>query len=90
MFVRLDHDEYDHDEYDDPADAEADRRVLAWGSSANPNTVDGELQNMNAFAQAAINATGWRRLAARAGAWLALGLIAAYLLVVLVESIRGR
>jgi hypothetical protein len=84
-FVRL-----EDDEYDDPADAEADRRVLGWGGSANPNTVDGELQNMSAFAQAAINASGWRRLAARAGAWLALGLIAGYLLVVLVASIRGH
>ena len=83
----------DDDEYDeplDPADLEADRRVLSWGSRSNPTTVDGELQNMSLFAQAAVNARGWRRYAARVGAWLALALIAGYLVVVLVSSIRGR
>jgi hypothetical protein len=80
----------DYEDYDDPADAEADRRVLSWGSRANPNTVDGELQNVSAFADAAGNATGWRRLAARTAAWTALLLIATYVVVVLVLSIKGH
>jgi hypothetical protein len=80
----------DPDDYDDPADAEADRRVLSWGSTANANTADGEIQNISAFASAAINATGWRRTAARVGAWLALAFIAGSLLAVLIISIRAH
>ena len=74
----------------DPADAEADRRVLSWGSTANPNTVDGELQNMAAFAAAASRATGWRRHVARIGAAVALALIAASLIATLVIAARGH
>jgi hypothetical protein len=74
----------------DPADAEADRRVLSWGSAANPNTVDGELQNMAAFASAASRATGWRRHAARLGALIALGLIGLALVASLIISMRGN
>ncbi|HSY15245.1 MAG TPA: hypothetical protein VK816_04595 [Jatrophihabitantaceae bacterium] len=76
------------DPEDDPADVEADRRVLQWGSVANPNTADGELQNMHAFAQAARNATGWRRTVARLAAWSGLLLITAYVLAALVVAIR--
>jgi hypothetical protein len=74
----------------DPADAEADRRVLSWGSTANPNTVDGELQNMAAFASAASRATGWRRHVARIGALVALALIAGSLIATLVIAARGH
>jgi hypothetical protein len=84
--VRVD----DEDEYDDPADAEADRRVLGWGGPANPNTADGELQGMSAFASAAVNARGWRRHAARLGALIALALIATYVVAVLVISVRHK
>lgn len=81
----------DWDEDDvDPADAEADRRVLSWGSAANPNTVDGELQNMSAFASAAARATGWRRAAAQIGALVALGLIALAIVATLIVSMRGH
>ncbi len=81
------HADYDDDasEFDlpvDPADAEADRRVLGWGTAANPNTADGELQGISAFAEAAIAAKGWRRKAARIAAWTALILIACYVLLV--------
>jgi hypothetical protein len=64
------------------ADADADRRVLGWGSSANPNTADGQIQAMNAFAAAAVNAKGWRRTVARIAAWVVLLLIAGYVLLV--------
>jgi hypothetical protein len=74
----------------DPADAEADRRVLSWGSSANPNTIDGELQNLSAFASAASRATGWRRHAARIGALLALALIGLAIVATLIVSTRGH
>ena len=74
----------------DAADAEADRRVLSWGSSANPNTIDGELQNLSAFASAAARATGWRRHAARVGALLALALIGLAIVATLIVSTRGR
>jgi hypothetical protein len=66
----------------DAADAEADRRVLGWGGPANPNTADGEIQGISAFADAAIAAKGWRRTAARLAAWLALIFIAGYVLLV--------
>ena len=77
--------DFDDPEFDgpnDPADAEADRRVLGWGGPANPNTADGELQAMSAFADAASAAQGWRRSAARLAAWIALALIASYVLLV--------
>jgi hypothetical protein len=74
--------DHDDDEFIDPADAEADRRVLGWGGPANPNTAAGELQGMSAFADAATVAKGWRRTAARTAAWLALLFIAGYVLLV--------
>jgi hypothetical protein len=75
----------DTDEPDDlgsEADAEADRKVLGWGGPANPNTADGEIQGISAFAGAAINATGWRRSVAKLFAWGALIFIVVYVLVV--------
>jgi hypothetical protein len=66
----------------DPADIEADRRVLGWGTRANPNTADGEIQSISAFADAAVNATGWRRSVAKLFAWGALVFIVVYVLVV--------
>jgi hypothetical protein len=81
----------DHDDDPiDPEDVEADRRVLSWGSVANPNTVDGELQNMAAFASAASRATGWRRHAARLAAVIALALIGLALVASLIISARGH
>lgn len=37
----------------------------AWGRTANPNTVDGELQNIAAFGTGLTRLSGWRRAAAR-------------------------
>ena len=37
----------------------------AWGRTANPNTADGELQNIAAFGTGLTKLTGWRRTAAR-------------------------
>lgn len=87
-----DRDDDPEDPFDgvDPDDLEADRRVLAWGSTANPNTVDGELQNFAAFAAAASRATGWRRHAARLAAVVALALIVLAIIASLVISARGH
>ncbi len=38
----------------------------AWGRTANPNTVDGELQNLAAFGNGLARLSGPRRLAAKA------------------------
>ena len=38
---------------------------FAWGRTANPNTVDGELQNMAAFGAGLTRLSGPRRTAAR-------------------------
>jgi hypothetical protein len=70
------------DDDDDPADIEADRRVLGWGGPANPNTADGQIQGITAFADAATSATGWRRTLAKLFAWGALIFIVVYVLVV--------
>jgi hypothetical protein len=70
------------DRFNTPDDAEADRRVLGWGGPANPNTADGEIQGISAFAAAATNATGWRRTVAKLFAWGALIFIVIYVLVV--------
>ncbi|MDT4939855.1 MAG: hypothetical protein QOG80_3526 [Pseudonocardiales bacterium] len=53
----------------------------AWGRTANPNTVDGELQNIAAFGAGFLRLSGTRRAAARVVVWLillgfALGFIA--------------
>ena len=70
------------DEIGSDDDAEADRRVLGWGGPANPNTADGEIQGISAFAASAVNATGWRRTVAKAFAWGALIFIVIYVIVV--------
>jgi hypothetical protein len=44
----------------------------AWGRTANPNTADGELQNIAAFGAGLVRLTGWRRTAAKAVVWLIL------------------
>jgi hypothetical protein len=44
----------------------------AWGRTANPNTVDGELQNLAAFGNGLVRLTGRRRTAARLVVWLIL------------------
>ncbi len=66
----------------DPSDLEADQRVLGWGGAANPNTADGQIQGITAFADAATHATGWRRTVAQGFAWGALVFIVVYVIVV--------
>jgi hypothetical protein len=44
----------------------------AWGRTANPNTVDGELQNMAAFSAGFTRLTGPKRTAVKAVVWLIL------------------
>lgn len=44
----------------------------AWGRTANPNTADGELQNLAAFGAGLARLTGPRRTAAKVVVWLIL------------------
>ncbi len=44
----------------------------AWGRTANPNTADGELQNIAAFSSGLRRLTGPRRRAAHLVVWLIL------------------
>jgi hypothetical protein len=44
----------------------------AWGRTANPNTVDGELQNLAAFGAGLARLSGPRRTAAKFVVWLIL------------------
>jgi hypothetical protein len=44
----------------------------AWGRTANPNTADGELQNLAAFGNGLARLSGPRRRAAKIVVWLIL------------------
>ncbi len=44
----------------------------AWGRTANPNTADGELQNLAAFGNGLSRLSGPRRTAAKIVVWLIL------------------
>ena len=44
----------------------------AWLRTANPNTVDGELQNLAAFGDGLVRLSGPRRTAAKVVVWLIL------------------
>jgi hypothetical protein len=66
------------DDIDDPArDADEPEENWppadgAWGRTANPNTVDGELQNIAAFSSGFSRLAGNRRTAAKVVVWLIL------------------
>jgi hypothetical protein len=45
---------------------------FAWGRTANPNSVDGELQNLAAFGTGLSRLSGRRRTAASVVVWLIL------------------
>ena len=45
---------------------------FAWGRTANPNTVDGELQNLAAFGNGLARLSGPRRALAKTVVWLLL------------------
>jgi hypothetical protein len=59
---------------DDPGDPSWASPVVdgAWLRTANPNSVDGELQNLAAFGTGLTRLTGSRRTAARLVVWLIL------------------
>jgi hypothetical protein len=44
----------------------------AWGRTANPNTADGELQNLAAFGNGLARMSGPRRTAAKLVVWMIL------------------
>lgn len=56
---------------DEPSDS-ASYVDGAWGRTANPNTADGELQNIAAFGTGLTRLTGPRRTAALVVVWLIL------------------
>ena len=61
---------------EDDEDGEPVRRAPyvdgAWGRTANPNTADGELQNLAAFGDGLARLSGARRTAAKVVVWLIL------------------
>jgi hypothetical protein len=79
-------------ERDDDGDADEPRRVPyvdgAWGRTANPNTVDGELQNMAAFGNGLARLSPPRRAAAKAVVWLILAGVALAVLFGAVDILR--
>ncbi len=65
----------EHDTYWDGDDEPVTRHPYvdgAWGRTANPNTVDGELQNLAAFGNGLARLSGPRRAAAKTVVWLIL------------------
>ena len=65
---------YELDEPDEPSDPSWASPTVdgAWLRTANPNTADGELQNIAAFGAGLTRLTGPRRTAARVIVWLIL------------------
>jgi hypothetical protein len=62
----------DHRWDDEPDTPRGEQPDFAWGRTANPNTVDGELQNLAAFGSGLSRLTGRRRRAATFVVWLIL------------------
>ena len=60
------------DDGDEPPRPTAPYVDGAWGRTANPNTADGELQNIAAFGAGLTRLTGTRRTAAKVVVWLIL------------------
>ncbi|MDP9117929.1 MAG: hypothetical protein M3O28_11860 [Actinomycetota bacterium] len=58
--------------WDEPPERPPDYVDGAWGRTANPNTADGELQNIAAFASGFTRLSGPRRKAAKLVVWLIL------------------
>jgi hypothetical protein len=61
----------------------------AWGRTANPNTADGELQNIAAFGAGLVRLSGWRRTAARFVVWLILLGVALSIIFAIVDIARA-
>jgi hypothetical protein len=55
----------ERDDYEDEPERPPVEADFAWGRTANPNTVDGELQNLAAFGAGLTRLSGPRRTAAR-------------------------
>lgn len=62
----------DHDDDEDEPQGTPPYVDGAWGRTANPNTVDGELQNLAAFGNGLARLSGPRRAAAKIVVWLLL------------------
>ncbi len=60
------------DDWDEPAPRRTPYVDGAWGRTANPNTADGELQNLAAFGNGLVRLSGPRRTAAKIVIWLIL------------------
>jgi hypothetical protein len=63
---------HERDDEEEPPRVHAPYVDGAWGRTANPNTADGELQNIAAFSAGLTRLTGPRRTAARIVVWLIL------------------
>lgn len=61
-----------HDEPEDDPSWASPYVDGAWHRTANPNTVDGELQNLAAFGRGLTRLSGPRRTAAKVVVWLIL------------------
>jgi hypothetical protein len=57
---------------DEPDEPRREPPDFAWGRTANPNSADGELQNLAAFGTGLSRLTGSRRRAASVVVWLIL------------------
>ena len=60
----------------------------AWGRTANPNTADGELQNIAAFGDGLARLTGPQRIAAKVVIWLILGGVGLTIILGTVDALR--
>ena len=60
----------------------------AWGRTANPNTADGELQNLAAFGDGLARLTGMQRTGAKIVIWLILLGLGLTILLGTVDALR--
>lgn len=57
---------------EEPEEPNREQPDFAWGRTANPNSADGELQNLAAFGTGLSHLSGGRRRAAAIVVWLIL------------------
>ena len=76
----------DEEPDDVPAWVPPGRADGAWGRTANPNTADGELQNIAAFGSGLARLTGGRRRAVQIIVWaILIGFVLATVVAVIVQ-----